>query len=125
MIVWGTLVATAFVASIGILANGCKPASSPPVDAADSGYVAGEAGECPAFCRNLERLGCSEAQPSRHGIACVDLCQRIEKSATLDLPVHCVAMAADVSVVRACGAGQAVGRVRCANVMTVDGGEWE
>lgn len=73
------------------------PTSSYGVDAAGT--------PCERACARLDALHCPEAKPTKSGVACPALCERGQ--ALEGMPTSCVAGAASIPAVRACG-------VRCA-----------
>lgn len=112
---------------LGIL-SACTPAPAAPTSSCPLRRVArplvvDPPEHCFGFCANLAEFKCEESGFSPHGYSCVDLCQAVQRSGTLALPVDCVALATSVDKIRACGAGEPVGRVRCANVLTVEAGD--
>mgnify|MGYP001025551371 CR=1 FL=1 len=78
----------------------CVPkALAPETPFTDDGDLADA---CAVACDNLERLECPEAEASRSGETCKDICVRA--SQLRELPLRCWSEARDVIDVRACGA---------------------
>lgn len=50
---------------------GCLPEPVNP-DAEEPNYV-GE--DCPAYCSNMQRLGCEEGKPTPNGASCLEVCK--------------------------------------------------
>jgi hypothetical protein len=74
----------------------------------DARMDAPRASACSRACAKLKAVGCPEAEQIDGGLACVDLCDKAEASGKFTLKPECVAAAASVEAVRACGS------VRCA-----------
>lgn len=63
---------------------------------------------CARACLRLKALGCPEGSRPDGGETCYRTCERLELGGHFTLRPSCIAAAADVGAVRACGA------VRCA-----------
>jgi hypothetical protein len=88
---------------IGALVGSCRPSVVPPPDAVDDVDAEdARSSPCARACVRLRELHCPEAERSRSGTSCVDVCQNA--GALLD--PACVARATTVDAVHAC-------RVRC------------
>lgn len=101
------LVGAAFLTLFALTAlPGCPPTPLSPVDASDaSDFDAGfddAMSPCARACKVLTALSCPEALTLDGGKSCTALCSDSESSG-FSLKPSCVALAKDVSGVRACG----------------------
>ena len=84
------------------------PAPDDPTAYPPSSYSLDASGAtpCEVACAHLAAFHCPEAQPTKAGVTCPEICARGQRLE--ELPTACLSRAGSVAAVRACG-------VRCAD----------
>lgn len=95
-----------------LLIGACVTTPPAPVPPPSPGYDPPAPEACAAACEKLTELHCPEATPTRNGLSCRTICERVERGGYMSFRPKCIAGASSVETVRTCN-------VRC-NV----GGLW-